>query len=305
MGEISSAQAARRGRAAFGLILSAVGWLLVEAEDAADRIACGKAAAPIGLQQQFGFGGVDQFGEAVDGKHHKAIVVAKDQIAGVYGAAAKADGDIDRAKCGSGWAARGDVACVDREVFKAGEGGGVADRPIAEDACGTLGVELATQNVTNHGIGGVACGGNHQDLTGAGLADGVQDCTEIRGDAVDGDGPCAEARLLTCGAQGAECRADLLRGGEIDRDGDGDALPACEQVGGDWGERRIGLGDGHGVSFLVQASRLYDGWPDGYCRTRMPSFSSKAKGLSDFGSGASATSPTETPYCQSGGQIAM
>lgn len=42
-----------------------------------------------------------------------------------------------------------------------------------------------------------------------------------------------------------------------------------------------------------------------YFRTRMPSSGSKMRDLSERGSGASGSSPTETPCGQSGGQIAM
>ena len=38
---------------------------------------------------------------------------------------------------------------------------------------------------------------------------------------------------------------------------------------------------------------------------RIPAVSSKRSTLSDLGNGASSTSPTLTPYFQSGGQIAM
>ena len=42
-----------------------------------------------------------------------------------------------------------------------------------------------------------------------------------------------------------------------------------------------------------------------YWRTRIPDVSSKRSTLSDLGNGASSTSPTLTPYFQSGGQMAM
>jgi hypothetical protein len=42
-----------------------------------------------------------------------------------------------------------------------------------------------------------------------------------------------------------------------------------------------------------------------YWRTRIPAVSSKRSTLSDLGNGASSTSPTLTPYFQSGGQMAM
>ena len=40
-------------------------------------------------------------------------------------------------------------------------------------------------------------------------------------------------------------------------------------------------------------------------RTRIPSFASQCNGLAALASGLSGTSPTETPYFQSGGQMAM
>ena len=253
-GEIRKPGVVRAGRQAVRLGLN-------EAEDAADRIASGKAAGPLGFQPQFGFGGVDQFGEAVDRQRHKAIIIAEDQIAGLYGATTEADGHIDRAVFGSGWAAWGDGAAVDGEICKAREGGGVADRTVADNASRALGMQLAAQNISDHRMGSMARSGDHQDLPRAGLADGVQHGTEIGGGAVDGDGAGAQTGLLACGAQRADGRADLLAGGEINRDGDGDVLPTCQQVGGDWGKGRMGLGDGHGLSFVEAGQPLMRGWP--------------------------------------------
>lgn len=200
--------------------------------------------------REFGAGGGESFFPCGRGQADEAIVIAKDEIARVYGDATKGDRAHDRALIGARWATRGDVTGKDCEIIPLAKGAGVAHCTIDDHTCDAFVAQMARKDIADHGVVAMGAGGNDQNLAFANEIKRMEHGPEIRRGAIYCDGAADQPGLPARRAQGADIGVDLARAGDgVDSDGDRDIGPSGKI--GCRGKRGAVQRDRHGAGFHI------------------------------------------------------
>ena len=222
--------------------------LSIQAEDVCNRNAARQLLFPFGFESDFRLGGIDQCQKAFRGKRDKAIVIAEDQVAGIYSGSTDRDGVIDASFFCADRAARVHVTTVDRKTVKARQVRGIPDGPVADNPRCPPTMQIAPKDVTDHGIACMTCGSDHQNLPLPYKGQRPQHGPEIGRFAVGSNRPRKQPGLCARWKQGADVSRDLAIWGKIHRDRYGNPAPPTQKIGRKMVKRNIGSPDRHRFS---------------------------------------------------------